>query len=109
MNITYSLSDGYGDHSLAELLNWETSKIDDSVDSLTASRQIERLQVAAGYASTYLGDRASASIRVWEVVALDSHAVADCVAPDLDDNAKAGIARTMANLVARARMFAFAS
>jgi len=64
MNLTLYFPTNSGQTTLEDLLRWETSRVDANLDSLTASRQIERLQVAAGYVSRHLGDRARGSTRV---------------------------------------------
>jgi len=105
MDLTRYLPTNSDQTTLEDLLRWETSRVDANLDSLSANRQIERLQVAAAYVSAYLGDRARRSIQVSEVAGLDGYTVADRLEPDLDADGKAGIARTVANLVARIRMF----
>jgi hypothetical protein len=91
------------------MLQWHTAHFNSGIDSFSAARDNELMHVGASYVSAYLNNRSWGSIRLSEVVRLNGYAVAHCVAPDLDDNGKAGIARTMANLVARARMFDLAA
>jgi hypothetical protein len=102
MDLTLYFPISFTNFSLGELLRSELEKVSSRVDSFSVERDIERLQVAAGYVSSYFCDRSWEEIRVSDIVRIDGYAVAERLAPELDEHGKAGIARTVANLVARA-------
>ena len=105
MELTAHLTASYIEPSLNDMLRW-AAHYHSGMDALSAARDNEQMHVGATYASGYLNNRPWNSIRISEVACLHGFTVADCVEPDLDEDGKAGIARTVANLVARARTYA---
>lgn len=91
--------------SLAEIIAIETEKTNAQLgrDSLNAARHIERMHVAASYVSQFLGGQGLATIPISEVIHLDCDAVAQNVALDAGQEATAGAARIVRNLVQDAR------
>ena len=74
-------------------------------NSLAAVRHIEQIYVAISYVLEFLGDHISGCAGPSDIVHLDSHAVAECVAPDLGLEGRAGVEHTVANLILHARKF----
>jgi|GEM_PF-3655152 len=105
MELTANFSASYGEPSLSDLLHW-AAHYQSRADSFSSALDKESLHVGASYVSAYFNNRPLRSIRLSELVCLNGYTVADCVEPDLDDEGKAGISRTIANLVALARAYA---
>jgi hypothetical protein len=96
----------YGELSLGDMLRWHTANLNSELDPLGAARDNEQIHVGASFVSIHLNNRSWNCIRLSEVVRLNAYIVADCVEPGLDYEGKAGIARTVANLVACAHAYA---
>jgi hypothetical protein len=105
MAVIFDFQVNLREYSLEEMLASQTSTLHIGLDSFGALRHDELLHVGAGYISTFLYGRSWKDILLSEVFHLDGYAVADFVAPELDCHSKAGIARSVANLVAHARLF----
>jgi hypothetical protein len=105
MDLTLNSAGNPGEPDLDELITEVKHRLSPEWDSLSANRHIERLYVAAGYVRDYLGCRTRKRIWLSELVILDCYSVAERVAPSLDQDGKAGVARTVRHLVDHARTF----
>jgi hypothetical protein len=88
-------------------MRWLTDIIHSELgeNSLGALRHIEQIYVAISYMLQFLGDHISGCVGPPDIVDLDSHAVAEYVAPDLGLEGRAGVEHTVANLILHARRF----